>query len=201
MDVFGNKVTRDGVSLDKFGNEVDIKDYFLYDHEVVANAQRENVYTKILGDRILESYYKDNVVMSSHLVAYLAFEGLMRFYEEEDIYNIFKLPTEEFYLEVKEFVPLVEQAITVLKSMQAAGSVRLSPALFEQSADEVLSNGLYHLGQYHVLKPLKKDRKGDIVSQNFKLLYFYHNRLNGYSLDVKLTWPVLSKAISDPIDI
>ena len=201
MDVFGNKVTREGLSVDKFGKEVDIKDYFLYDHEVVANAQRENVYTKILGDRILESYYKDNVVMSSHLIAYLAFEGLMRFYEEDDIYNIFKLPTEEFYLEVKELVPLVEQAITVLKAMESESNIRLSPVLIQQSAEEVLSNGLHHLGQYHVLKPLKKDRKGDIVSQNFKLLYFYHNRLNGYSLDSKLTWPILSKAIADPIDI
>ncbi|MFT5386497.1 MAG: glycerol-3-phosphate O-acyltransferase, partial [Saprospiraceae bacterium] len=54
MDVVGNFVNKEGESFDKWGNPIDIKDYFLTDGEVQTNLQRETEYTKILADKIGE---------------------------------------------------------------------------------------------------------------------------------------------------
>jgi len=53
---------------------------------------------------------------------------------------------------------------------------------------DLVKDGVNRLGTFHALEPLKFDRKGRIVSQDFKVLYFYHNRLENYGLDKKLSW-------------
>lgn len=200
LDVFGNKVDGEGRSLDKYGNLIDLKDYFLLDGEVNANSQRESVYTKILGERIVESYNRNNVVMSSHLMAFLGFRAMMHYYEEEDIYTLFRIPREDFFYEMKHFRAIVQQAMDILKKWRSEGKLMLSSA-FDLEVDEFISHGLKNLGQYHNERPLRKDKKGDIVSANFKLLYFYHNRMNNYGLEKHIKWPEINRAEAKPINI
>ncbi|MCY7329604.1 MAG: 1-acyl-sn-glycerol-3-phosphate acyltransferase, partial [Saprospiraceae bacterium] len=70
MDVLGNFVDAQGRSFDKFGHELDIREYFMGKNEVNEDRQREEEYTKLLADRLVERYHVENVVLSSHLVAY-----------------------------------------------------------------------------------------------------------------------------------
>ena len=37
-------------------------------------------------------------------------------------------------------------------------------------------------------KVLKKNKEGKYVSENFRLLYFYHNRLDSYDLQDTVDW-------------
>ena len=79
MDVFGNKVDEEGHSYDKFGHKVHTKDYFIFDGALTSDQQREGVYAKILGENVVESYKKFNVILSSNVVAFAAFHI---FYDE-----------------------------------------------------------------------------------------------------------------------
>jgi len=36
---------------------------------------------------------------------------------------------------------------------------------------------------YHAKRPLIKNKKGDISTQDLNLLFYYHNRLVGYNLE------------------
>ena len=54
--------------------------------------------------------------------------------------------------------------------------------------EDLIKDGILRLGNFHVSKPLKYDKKGQIVSESFMLLYFYHNRLENYGLDKKIRW-------------
>jgi glycerol-3-phosphate O-acyltransferase len=58
----------------------------------------------------------------------------------------------------------------------------LSPEI-NSSVDELISDGIKHLGTFHIKKPLKTNKTGKVISENFYLLYFYHNRLTGYGLE------------------
>lgn len=200
MDVFGNLVDSNGDSRDKYGNLIDMKDYFLMDGDVQANMQRETVYTKLLGEQIVESYQRNNVVLSSHLLAFIGFRCLLEFYEEEDIYQVFRMPKEEFYVSMTYFKNRVEQAIVVLKGWEKEGKIKLAEE-FDLDIDLLIKDGLSHLGQYHIHKPLRKDKKGDLVSHNFKLLYFYHNRTANYNLENYIEWPAMKKMATEPINI
>ena len=62
------------------------------------------------------------------------------------------------------------------------GKLILSPEI-KSSIDELIADGIKHLGTFHIKKPLKKNKSGEVISENFYLLYFYHNRLTGYGLE------------------
>ena len=47
----------------------------------------------------------------------------------------------------------------------------------------IVERGLKQVGLYHDRRPLVKKENGDIMSPDLKLLYFYHNRLEGYGLE------------------
>jgi glycerol-3-phosphate O-acyltransferase len=64
--------------------------------------------------------------------------------------------------------------------------------------EEIISDGVKHLGLYHPQKVLKFKKNGALMSENFRLLYFYHNRLDSYQLEQTVKWEDLIK-ISDPI--
>jgi glycerol-3-phosphate O-acyltransferase len=52
----------------------------------------------------------------------------------------------------------------------------------------VIKAGMKNLGVYHNTKPLTMNKKGEIESQSFKLLYYYHNRLENYNLIKHVHW-------------
>jgi glycerol-3-phosphate O-acyltransferase len=57
--------------------------------------------------------------------------------------------------------------------------------------DEIIKDGISHLGVYHPEKPLLINKQGHLSSKDFKLLYFYHNRLENYGLDKMIDWTKL----------
>lgn len=197
MDVFGHPVDKDGNSLDKHGNKIDISGYFKLDGEVQTVYQREKVYTKHLGDKIVESYSINNVVLSSHLVAFAAFKILLYKHSELNLYDVLNIPVGGFEIERELFLKVIRKMQAALKKMEKQGKVRLSKALF-LSEDELINDGLKHLGLYHPQKVLKVKKNGALMSENFRLLYYYHNRLDSYQLEEYVKWEDLI-TISNPI--
>lgn len=197
MDVFGHPVDLDGNSLDKHGNVIDISGYFKLEGEVQTVYQREKVYTKLLGDKIVDSYKINNVVLSSHIVAFAAFRILLSKHPELNLYDVLNTPIASFEIEKELFLKIIKKMQTALKKMEKQGKLRLSEAIL-MSTEDLVDDGLKHLGLYHPQKVLKVKKNGALMSENFRLLYYYHNRLDSYQLEKSVNWEELIK-INDPI--
>ena len=187
MDVLGNFVDENGISRDRFGKEVSVKDYFVSDGEVTKDLQREREYTKLLATRIAKRYYKENIVLSSHLVAFAAFRILAKLHPKLDLYGVLRLPVDDFHFPMDLMEKVIADLQKELQNMEQNGQIKLSKEIL-LSPTEILLDGLKNLGIFHAEKPLIKTKKGLIVSQSFKVLYFYHNRLCNYGLEQAIDW-------------
>lgn len=187
LDVLGNPVDADGNSYDKYGNLINVREYFLSGSEVTEDLQRESEYTKTLAERIVEQYHKDNVVFSSHLVAFAAFQLLRRQNQRLDLYGILRLPSDEYVFPKETLYDVVEQLQRHLVDMHTDGNIQLSDQIY-WSPEELVRHGIKRLGTYHVDKPLRFNKAGEIVSDSFKLLFFYHNRLSTYGFEKYIVW-------------
>ena len=82
----------------------------------------------------------------------------------------------------------VQQA---LFELEEKGRLKLSSAI-RLSAEELGMDGLKNLGVFHVRKPLYVNGDGDIESQDFPTLYYYHNRLENFGLAKRVDWGAYS---------
>lgn len=182
MDVVGNLVDAHGNSYDQYGNLIHLQEYFYKDGVVSLDLQRESEYTKMFSRQIVDRFHKDNIVLSSHVMAFAAFEFLKNRNPKLDLYGILRLTPREFTFPSVQLANVVQQLLDRLKVMEQNGEIKLMENLWS-GVQEVMEDGIEKLGTYHFLKPLRFKRKGDIVSDNFHLLYYYHNRLENYGLD------------------
>jgi glycerol-3-phosphate O-acyltransferase len=189
IDVMGNFVDKNGNSYGKTGQKVNLCDYFTHFDHINQDIQRESVYTKNLADKIVERYKKDNLVLSSHLVAFAAFNLLRHEHPELDLYGILRLPCKSIEFSKRKLIGLLSQLQSVLVKMEEQEEIQLTDAIRNQSA-LLLKDGLKKLGAYHATKPLKI-YKGKIISQSFSLLYYYQNRLEGYELAQQIDWNLI----------
>jgi glycerol-3-phosphate O-acyltransferase len=187
MDIMGNVLNEDGESLDKHGKVIDLKRYFMTEGEVTFDQQREKVYTKYLSEAVIGSYKKYNIVLSSHIVAFCAFLYFERVNSGLDIFGLIKLPEDGFVFDEDILMDLMSQVMALLENMVEEGKVRTS---FHKkyTAKEVLDEGITNLGVYHASSPLMRDKSGSIISESFKTLFYYHNRLKGYDLEDMINW-------------
>jgi glycerol-3-phosphate O-acyltransferase len=187
MDVLGNFVDSEGNSFDKHTTPVDIKDYFTTEGGVNTDLQREAEYTKMLADKIVERFKKENIVLSSHVVAFTAFNMLRQHFEKLDLYALLRLPADDYVFPIEHFTKAVAALQKVLMDMAGKRRLKLSPAL-HLSPEELVKDGMKNLGIYHVRKPLTFNKKGDIESDDFNTLFYYHNRLENFGLNNLIKW-------------
>lgn len=187
MDVLGNFVDAQGRSFDRFGNEIDIREYFMRNNEINEDHQREEEYTKLLAERIVERYRIENVVLSSHLISFAVFEMLLHENPKLDLYGILRLPTDDYLFPFRAVEEVVEQMQAQLIEWEKHGQIKLSPEIHSDPV-EVVREGVKKLGAFHAEKPLSFAKDGGIVSSNFRILYFYHNRLKYYGLEKAVHW-------------
>ena len=182
MDVIGNPVDQEGNSKDKYGNTINMADYFTSEGKVNTDIQRETEYTGLLAENIIKRFHSDNIVLSSHLLAFTAFEMLCNENPKLDIFGILRLPTDDYIFNHDVLSATVKQLQETLILFAEKEKLILSPEI-NSSVDELIADGIKHLGTFHIKKPLKKNKSGEVISENFYLLYFYHNRLTGYGLE------------------
>jgi len=183
-----------GESLDKYGNVIDVSGYFTLEGEIQTMHQREKVYTKLLGERIVESYKKFNIVMSSHLVAFVAFRILLRNHPDLNLYDVMNLSVSTFEIDVDEFENAVKTIQKRIFELHKDGDILVSD-MVKAPVEECIQDGIKNLGLYHPEKVLKITKENKVVSENFRLLYYYHNRLDSYGLEDYL--PEVKKVLSN----
>jgi glycerol-3-phosphate O-acyltransferase len=182
MDVFGNFVDEDGESIDAKGRRVDRRAYFMSRGEITEDVQRDQEYTRILGERIVERYHVENHVFSSHLVAFVAFEYFKAQHRDLDLYGLLRLPEEERVLPLTAYREAVERVLARLRALSDAGKVHLASHLTNDTRT-LIEHGVKNLGIYHDKRPLRWLDQDTLRSDSMNLLYYYHNRLQGYELE------------------
>jgi glycerol-3-phosphate O-acyltransferase len=183
MDLFGNFVDDNGNSTDKQGRPIQIKEYFVTEGKVKYDFQRNEEYTKRLSQILVDRYYIENIVLTSHLVAYVAFKILSLQYSNLDFYGILRLPTDDCIILRSRFFRNVELLREQLRKMEAAGKIQLSELVRNATIEELIKHGVSNVGNFHLKKAIKFDKEGDLASEDMNLLYYYHNRMEGYKLE------------------
>ncbi len=182
LDLFGNYVDKDGHSLGQNGRYIATKDYFLRNGEFVDDPQRDGEFTRNLSKRIVEEFHKNNEVLPSHLVAYVAFKLLQKKFPDLDLFNFLRLPEDELLLDHGEFSLAIDSYKKIIFQFEEEGKILTSPGLLKP-ANELIEEGLGNLGIFHAKVPLLRNEQGDIETESLSILYYYHNRLNGYNFE------------------
>ncbi len=182
IDIFGHPVDSEGNSLDSNGNFVDIENYFVSNGKMSEDKQRDEEYTRLLGEHILKQFYQYNVVISSDLIAFIAFELLKKRNPKFDIFGLLRLPEEERVIDYNDYIETVEKIRKELNIRAKLGELQVADHL-NTDIHRLVNHGLSNIGLYHTERPVRKTENGDITSDNMNLLYYYHNRLLGYELE------------------
>lgn len=181
MDVLGNQVDAEGNSYNHLGQQINVKNYFMTNGELKDDEQRDAEYTRILGERIVDNYHRYNVVLTSHLVCYTVFELLKKKYKGVDLFTLLRTPSEDISLPYDEVAETISTLKEKLKLMYDAGEVITSPEL-RWNVDKIIDHGMRNINMYHTASPITKNNN-TIGSEDLRLLYYYHNRLDGYGLE------------------
>jgi glycerol-3-phosphate O-acyltransferase len=182
LDVMGNYVDDEGNSLDHEKRIINAEDYFKSNGEININYQREDEYTRMLSQKIVQEYHRINRVFSSHLVAFVAFEMWQKKYSKLDLFGLLRLPEEGEVLEYEAFRETCKRVRKQISILKKEGRVNMATHL-KEDMDDVIRHGLDNVGIFHLKRPLLLNKEGNIITQDFNLLYYYHNRLVGYDLE------------------
>lgn len=182
-DLWGNDIDNEGNSLDKFGNKIDVERYFYAHGENTKDFQRDGEYTKLLGKTITKNYLKYNYIYPSHLAAFVAFQLFKSGYKKLDIYSFLRLDESEHIIDRNRFYHNFRKLTEHLKKLRDEHKCLLDVRFDTHTHERLIELGIKHLGVYHTKRPLKLNELGDIVTEDFNLLYYYHNRTEGYGLD------------------
>ncbi len=180
MDILGNPVSSDGRSLDEWNREIDIADYFVGPEGLEPDLQREAVYTRRLASQVVKSYHKYNVVLSSHVIAYVAFMMYRNAFHHISLVDLLNQRSWEYEIDYAEFKSRVKQFRKELVQKEARGELLLDPAL-SKKFKRVLATGIKLLGSIHNTEALSWSQGKDyIVVSDHRLLYYYSNRIATY---------------------
>lgn len=182
MDLFGNEVTDEGESLDRNGNHVDISKYYMSDGKITKDLQRDGEYTSYLAHQIVKAYHRENLVQPPVLAAFTLFQLLQKKYPKLDLFAIIRLPEEDKMISKREFMIGLGNVLERLMVLESEGNIRLPQLIMDGDLEKIFEVGLKGINTYHAKKPIKLTEEGEVTSEDIKVLYFYHNRLDGYNL-------------------
>jgi glycerol-3-phosphate O-acyltransferase len=191
LDPFGNPVDDNGESLDPCGRRIDTSRYVMVNGEPAIVAERDQEYTREVGERIMDAFTRDNVVASTNVLARTVFGMLRKRHPRLDLMRLVRSGPEESF-ELIEVHAEVGALLAALRSMAQGRGIRLAPGLDLESPEDVVADGLRHFSIYHPRSAVT--RKGDrLLPSDRNLLFYYQNRLEGYGLERALgVRPVLS---------
>lgn len=180
LDPFGNRVDREGNSLDPHGRVIETSSYVKRQGEIVEDEQRDAEYTCELSDEIGRSYLKDNVLMSTHLVAYALFRLLKRHNPEMDLYRLLHTGGSAASFAMSDVHRETKYVLDTVKALPNAP--RFGEEVIAEDIQDIVADALKHFAIYHT--KLAAYRRGDrVYHDDRKLLLYYGNRLRGYGFE------------------
>jgi len=181
LDCFGNLVDEEGNSLDACGRTVDPVSYVRGPKgDVVRDATRDAEYTRELGERIVEFFKKDTVVMPTHVVAAAAFERLCKAAGKSDLFAILR-HKEGALVPRTELIGAIDLLLKKIADRAQKGEIQIAESLRNRSGDRVLADALRAFAGFHTNEVLSP-RGADLAINDTRLLFYYQNRLAAHGL-------------------
>jgi len=181
MDVFGNIVDDHGKAIGPNGTTIDPKLWVTSCGVLGPDAKRDREYVRILGEKIVDRFYKEHPVLSSSLVAYAYFESLRKKHPTLELYALLRLTQSQRVVERTYVLQILERIMLKINRSYEQGLIQKSVTLVGQSPTQVLESGIEELGLFHGVSVVKV-RDDYLTSEDLSLLYYYRNRLSGYDL-------------------
>jgi len=182
LDLFGNKVNSLGQSCDSHGRIIDTKKYVMSDGIIKDDEQRDIEYTKELGEKITQEYMKNNIALSTNIVAFCLFEYIQKVNPNIDIYHLMHLSSSEAIIDIKIAHSLISKLKERILQLSNEGKISIENKLRNQSEVEILREALNNFNMYYK-KDIVIEKDNNLILNNIKLLYYYHNRLIAYDLE------------------
>ncbi len=195
MDIMGNLVDINGNSHDSRGNRVDVRSYFSKDDVLNVDSQRESVYTKVLAERIVESFKKNNVILSSHMVAYAMFTLIQEQHSDKTLFELLKVPVKSISVSMDTMIAQVDKILGLLKNEESA--ITLSEEFDNTTTKQLIRVGVGKVGVYHRKKVMKFSSKTKLGTDDLNLLYYYHNKVIHYNLPLNRKTKELDKSVGE----
>lgn len=182
LDLFGNRVDKDGVSRDAHGRPIDRSKYVELDGKPAHSPQRDQEYTRELGRSIQASFRQGNVVLTTHLTAFAVFECLRRRHPNYDLYRLLRTEGPDHGTDEATAVAEIAALQGRLKEAEDRGDLKLAPDARAMQPREVFEKAIAHFASFHDGEVIEA-KDGFVFTQNMKLLYYYRNRLDHYGLE------------------
>jgi glycerol-3-phosphate O-acyltransferase len=99
-----------------------------------------------------------------------------------DLFNLLRVPEEDLEIQYEEFREVFKKVRKQIYLMKENKRINYASHL-KGNLDIVIQRGIENTGVFHLNRPLMKNKKGNIVTKDLSLLYYYHNRLVGYDLE------------------
>lgn len=197
LDIFGNRVDEEGLSYDDQGRVLDPSRYLKnWQGEIVLDDNRDQEYTREAGRKVAESYLSNNVILSPHLVSYALFRYLVFNNPRLDLYQLIRIGAREAQIERRALLEVVERFKKFLASQQEKGILRLATTLKNKPADMIVDEAIHYLQMFYSKEVVLV--KGDSIQvQDMRLLYFYHNRLQGYDFEKRFVQEILKPVVAE----
>ncbi|MDB5106769.1 MAG: hypothetical protein JWP91_4458 [Fibrobacteres bacterium] len=183
LDLFGNRVDRNGISRDAHGRPVDRTKYVETGGRPGHNPQRDQEYTRELGRSILAAFQRDNVAMSTHVSAFAVFDLMRRRHPQYDIYRILRTSGPDHSIPIQDVHAELAYLLERLREMAARGEIHLAPDIKTATPSDAFAKAMHIFATFHGQEVLREGPHG-IYTGNMKLLYYYRNRLDHYGLDL-----------------
>jgi len=181
LDVFGNRIDAEGRSLDPRGRVIDITKYIMHAGEPMQEPQRDRVYVSQCGESIAKAFMRDNVVLSTNLVAFAAFRLWREKNPKMELYRLLRTEGDGAGLEMGRLADRVRRVALEIDGRVKKGEMRMDQICASLDPMTIISDALRHFGSYHSHAVLS--RRGDrVFSEDMNLLLYYANRLRNYGL-------------------
>jgi glycerol-3-phosphate O-acyltransferase len=123
--------------------------------------------------------------MINHLVAFVAFNLMLRKHRNLDFFNVMRLQEEDLIIPYEKFANNVEIIRNAIFDLKERGLIDHATHL-KGDLHQVIDHGIRNVGMYHSKRPVVRNSQGDITTKDITVLYYYHNRLKGYELSKRL---------------
>ena len=97
------------------------------------------------------------------------------------MFGFLRLPEEDLEIDYNELKETLKRLRKEIYKLGEEGIVYHATHL-KGDADLVINRGIDNVGIFHLKRPLLKNKKGNIITQELNVLYYYHNLLAGYDL-------------------
>lgn len=181
FDLFGNKVDAKGNSYDNRGRLLDRRKFVTSKGNITHNEQRDIEYTKELGICVAKEYLSDNLVLTTNIFSFVLFNLLRNKYKGMDLYRILRLDSQETKISIEDLEKYIDIIKNKVLEMESENKISSDDKLKKYNSKEILKSAINTLNNYY--DNLIDHIDNYIILNDIKIIYYYSNRLLGYSFE------------------